>query len=65
MGEMATGCVAMENRQEEQLYGDHRMKEAVTPRGIPDGFTSGVDRLGFQWDSPIGFEALEDSRDTG
>jgi hypothetical protein len=65
MGEMATGRVAMENLQQEQLYGDHRIQEAVTPRGIPYGFTSGVDHLGFQLGRPIGFEALEDSGDTG
>jgi hypothetical protein len=65
MGEMATGRVAMEKLPQEQLYCDHRLKEAVTPRGIPYGFTSGVDHFGFQLGSPIGFEALEDSRDTG
>src|SRR2546429_9043645 len=54
LGEMATGCVAMENLPEEQLYGAHRSQEAVTPRGIPYGCTSGVDRLGFQLDRPIG-----------
>jgi len=65
MGEMATGGIAMENLQEKQLHGDHRIEETVTPRRVAHGGTSGVDRFGLQLGSPICFEALEDSGDTG
>jgi hypothetical protein len=64
MGEMATGRMAMEDLQEKQLHGDHRIEEAVTPRGIACGFTGGVDCLGLQLGGPIGFEALQDIRNT-
>ncbi len=65
MGEMATGRMAMENLQQKQLGRDHRIEETVTPRRIAYGLTGGRDRLGLQLGSPICFEALEDSRDTG
>src|SRR5216684_4686834 len=65
MGEMATGCIAMEDLQQKQLHGDHRIEEAVTPCGVAYCCTGGADRLGLQLGGPICFEALEDSRDTG
>jgi len=65
MGEMATGRIAMENLQQKQLDRAHRIEETVTPRRIAYGLTGGRDRLGLQLGSPICFEALEDSRDTG
>jgi hypothetical protein len=65
MGEMPTGCIAMEDLQEKQLHRDHRIEEAITPCGIAYGFTGGVDCLGLQLGRPIGFEALEDSHNTG
>jgi hypothetical protein len=65
MGEMATGRMAMEDLSQKPWHRDHRIEEAITPCGIAYGFAGGVDRLGLQLGSPIGFEALEDSRDTG
>src|SRR6266849_4684168 len=65
MGEMATGRIAMEDLQQKQLHRDHRIEEAVTPCGVAYCCTGGADRLGLQLGSPICFEALEDSRDTG
>jgi hypothetical protein len=65
MGEMPTGCMAMEDLQEKPLHRDHRIEEAITPCGIAYGFTGRVDRLGLQLGGPLCFEALEDSRDTG
>ena len=46
MGEMPTGCIAMEDLQEKQLHRDHRIEEAITPCGIAYGFTGSMDRLG-------------------
>ena len=62
---MATGRIAMENLQQKQLDRDHRIEEAVTPRGVAYGFTGGVDRFGLELGCPICFEALEDGCDTG
>ena len=65
MGEMATGGIAMEERHEKQLHGDHRIEETVTPRGIAHGFPGGGDRVGRQWGGPIWFEAPQDTGVTG
>ena len=62
---MATGCIAMEELQEKQLHGDHRIEETVTLRGIAHGFTGGVDRVGLQLGGPICFEVPKDNGDTG
>src|SRR2546430_1820384 len=41
MGEMATGRIAMEDLQQKQLHGDHRIDEAVTPCGVAYCCTGG------------------------
>src|SRR6266850_4264063 len=65
MGEMATSRITMEDLQQQQLHGDHRIEEAITPHGVAHGLTGGRDRLGLQLGGPLWFEALEDSRDLG
>jgi len=65
MGEMPTGCMAMEDLQEKPWPRDHRIEAAITPCGIAYGFTGGVDGLGLQVGRPIGLEAREDSHNTG
>jgi hypothetical protein len=52
MGEMATSRITMEDLQQKQLHGNHRIEEAVTPRGVAYGFTGRVDRLGVVFQSP-------------
>jgi hypothetical protein len=65
MGKMATGCMTMADLQQKQRHRDHRIEEAVTPRGIAYGCTGRVDRLGLPLGGPSGWEALENGRDTG
>jgi hypothetical protein len=61
MGEMATSRITMEDLQQKQLHGNHRIEETITPHGVAHGLTGGRDRLS----GPLCFEALEDSRDLG
>jgi hypothetical protein len=65
MGAMATSRMTMEDLQQKQLHGNHRIEEAITPHGVAHGLTGGRNRLGLPVGGPRCCEALEDSRDLG
>jgi hypothetical protein len=53
MEEMAAGSIAMQNLQQEQLYGGDRREDAVAPGGIPNVAAHREDGVGLQQRSPL------------
>ena len=58
LGQMAARGVAMEHLQQKRLHGDDRIEKSVSPLGIADRLTCGVNSLGLELSGPLGLEAL-------
>src|SRR5512132_2908843 len=60
MGQMTAGGVAMQNLQQEEVYGGDRREHAVAPCGIPDLTAHRQNGFGLQQHGPLTGEALQD-----
>ena len=63
MGQMTAGGVAMQNLQQEELYGSDRREHAVAPPGIADLATYGENGVRLQPCGPLAGQALQDGSD--
>jgi hypothetical protein len=62
---MATGRVAVQNLQEEELDGRNGREYAVTPRRVTHLTARSEDSVGLQERGPLRSEALQDGGDVG